>query len=279
MQTQDEIAESKRLRAEYRRAQKSRATEPSERGGGYTFEELERIREESLQAAASRPLFSGTGTSTDAPQYPHVFSSGAHGNTLSVFGEKFALPVGTSRTEREFYEEITIPPPRTVPMRLNERLVPIQEMDPLCRGAFPGYKSLNRLQSVVYPLGYRTNENLLVCAPTGAGKTDVAMLTVLRCISQYARNLAEPALGTANGTGVGSGNGKAHAQDHFGIAKNDFKIIYVAPMKALAAEIVRKFSKRLQYLGIKVRELTGESLRRFVRPCPCFCSFILGSET
>ena len=31
-----------------------------------------------------------------------------------------------------------------------------------------------------------------------------------------------------------------------------------APMKALAAEIVRKLGKRLQWLSIKVRELTGD---------------------
>ena len=31
-----------------------------------------------------------------------------------------------------------------------------------------------------------------------------------------------------------------------------------APMKALAAEIVRKLGKRLQWLSVKVRELTGD---------------------
>ena len=34
--------------------------------------------------------------------------------------------------------------------------------------AFKGYQSLNRVQSIVYPVGYETNENMLVCAPTGA---------------------------------------------------------------------------------------------------------------
>jgi len=29
-------------------------------------------------------------------------------------------------------------------------------------------------------------------------------------------------------------------------------------MKALASEIVDKFSKKLQYLGVKVREFTGD---------------------
>lgn len=42
------------------------------------------------------------------------------------------------------------------------------------------------------------------------------------------------------------------------MARNDFKIVFVAPMKALAAEIVRKFSSRLKWLGIEVRELTGD---------------------
>jgi len=31
-----------------------------------------------------------------------------------------------------------------------------------------------------------------------------------------------------------------------------------APMKALASEIVRKFAKRLQWLAVRVRELTGD---------------------
>ncbi len=37
------------------------------------------------------------------------------------------------------------------------------------------------------------------------------------------------------------------------------KIVYVAPMKALAAEMVDNFSKRLEPLGISVRELTGDT--------------------
>ena len=36
------------------------------------------------------------------------------------------------------------------------------------------------------------------------------------------------------------------------------KVVYVAPMKALAAEMTESFSKRLNPLGISVRELTGD---------------------
>ena len=84
-------------------------------------------------------------------------------------------------------------------------------------------------------------------APTGAGKTDVAMLTILRVISQF-----------ADENKIQLGPSKAKGYESFGVRLDDFKIIYVAPMKALAAEITGKLSKRLSWLDIKVRELTGD---------------------
>lgn len=44
----------------------------------------------------------------------------------------------------------------------------------------------------------------------------------------------------------------------FAVNLDDFKIVYVAPMKALAAEITEKLGKRLAWLGIKCREYTGD---------------------
>ena len=41
-------------------------------------------------------------------------------------------------------------------------------MDGLCKRTFRGYETLNRMQSLVYPVAYKTNENMLICAPTGA---------------------------------------------------------------------------------------------------------------
>ena len=40
------------------------------------------------------------------------------------------------------------------------------------------------MQSVVFDTAYNTNENLLISAPTGAGKTNVAMATILREVKQ-----------------------------------------------------------------------------------------------
>lgn len=41
------------------------------------------------------------------------------------------------------------------------------------------------------------------------------------------------------------------------IDKTAIKAIYVAPMKALAQEVVSKFSERLSPLGLVVKEYTG----------------------
>lgn len=49
-----------------------------------------------------------------------------------------------------------------------------------------------------------------------------------------------------------------HTATEFAVDADGFKIVYVAPMKALAAEITEKFNKRLSWLGIRCREYTGD---------------------
>jgi len=178
----------------------------------------------------------------DGPQYPHVYKAHGAGNTLAAGGRKYGLPAGSVRTDHEKYEEYSIPAAEVGKLGVGRKLVEISEMDGLCKRTFKGYKSLNRMQSLVYPVAYKTNENLLICAPTGAGKTDAAMLAILNAIGH---NLSpDPAA-------------DPDASD-FVINSEDFKIIYVAPMKALAAEITEKLGRRLAWLGIQVREFTGD---------------------
>jgi len=47
------------------------------------------------------------------------------------------------------------------------------------RSQFDGVKKLNLVQSRVYESAMLSSENLLLCAPTGAGKTNVALMTIL----------------------------------------------------------------------------------------------------
>ncbi|KAG0300672.1 hypothetical protein BGZ98_008986, partial [Dissophora globulifera] len=210
---------------------------------GFDQEDLRKAREEQLRNNAAMPLASSQQkTSFSGPDYPHVYQSTKGGNMLSSIGKAFALPAGAERVDEKDYEEITIPIAKQAPRRLTEKIIMIEDMDTLCSTTFKAYSSLNRIQSIVYPVAYETNENLLMCAPTGAGKTDVSLLAILRTISQHCTPTPRPGIDPKQ----------------YVVAKNDFKIVFVAPMKALAAEIVRKFSSRLKWLGIEVRELTGD---------------------
>lgn len=175
-------------------------------------------------------------------EYPHVYRSHDAGNTLSAHGKRYALPMGSERLEREKYEEYAIPAAKVDTLGRTQKLVEIKDLDGLCRGTFKGYKTLNRMQSLVYSVAYHTSENMLICAPTGAGKTDAAMLTILNTVAKNIRP---------------SPSEEPDATD-FVVSVEDFKIVYVAPMKALAAEITEKLGKRLAWLGIQVRELTGD---------------------
>ena len=49
-------------------------------------------------------------------------------------------------------------------------------------------KTLNRIESIVFDAAYNTNENLLVSAPPGAGKTNIAMLTIVHEIKKNITN-------------------------------------------------------------------------------------------
>ncbi|CAI7654593.1 unnamed protein product [Penicillium crustosum] len=176
------------------------------------------------------------------PSYPHVFKQHTSGNTLSANGKKYGLPLGSEQIEEPKYTEFAIPASKVGTLGKGRKLVEIAEMDGLCRGTFKGYKSLNRMQSLLYDVAYKTSENMLICAPTGAGKTDAAMLTVLNAVG---KNTSPNPLENPEAT-------------EFTVQVDDFKIVYVAPMKALAAEVTEKLGKRLAWLGIKVRELTGD---------------------
>ncbi|GAB1729288.1 hypothetical protein NU195Hw_g3501t1 [Hortaea werneckii] len=175
-------------------------------------------------------------------QYPHVYKAHDAGNTLSSHGKKYALPMGSERIERPLYEEYAIPATKVNTLAKQQKLVQIADLDGLCKRTFRGYTTLNRMQSLVFSVAYQTSENMLICAPTGAGKTDAAMLTILNTVAKniHPSPIDEP------------------EAEEFAVHTDDFKIVYVAPMKALAAEITEKLGKRLAWLGIQVRELTGD---------------------
>lgn len=161
-----------------------------------------------------------------------AFQQGAH----LMANKRCELPAGSYRTQKKGYEEVHVPALKPKPFGDNEELVKIEAMPEWAHPAFQGMKSLNRVQSRVYDAALFSARNLLLCAPTGAGKTNVALLTMLHTIELHGRR------GRTDGT----------------VDTSAFKIVYVAPMKALVAEMVGNFSERLKPYGVNVRELTGD---------------------
>lgn len=145
---------------------------------------------------------------------------------------KCTLPPDSFRISKKGYEEIYVPAVKAKPPNMKQ--IAKEDMPTWTRSAFndPNFKQLNLIQSTVYEKAMLSSDNLLVCAPTGAGKTNIALLTMLQEIGKWRKG------------------------DKIDI--NKFKIVYISPMKALVAEQVGTFQGRLKAYGIKVKELTGD---------------------
>ncbi len=178
---------------------------------------------------------------------PFDLSALASEGTREYYEMSGGLPPGATKFYKPGeYEMVHIPIPERRPQVKDGDLISIDTLEPAwARLAFKGTKHLNAMQSKVYECAFRNSENILVCAPTGAGKTNIAMLTLLQQLKQFAHtnaiDIEEEIL--------------SHRKQGW---CNGFKAVYVAPMKALAQEVVAKFRERLNPLGLVVKENTGD---------------------
>ena len=104
------------------------------------------------------------------------------------------------------YEEVHVPALKPKEFASGEKLMPMEDLPSWARPAFKGMQTLNRVQSRVADMALKGVDNILLCAPTGAGKTNVAMLTILH---EIGKNLNEDNT----------------------LQLDNFKVVYVAPMK------------------------------------------------
>ncbi|XP_014247747.1 putative U5 small nuclear ribonucleoprotein 200 kDa helicase [Cimex lectularius] len=158
-----------------------------------------------------------------------VFSQGSH----FMSNKRCQLPDGSFRKQRKGYEEVHVPALKPKPYDPGEDLVPIEKLPHYVQPSFEEFRTLNRIQSRLYKACLESDENMLLCAPTGAGKTNVALLCMLREIGK-------------------------HINEDGTINVDEFKIIYVAPMRSLVQEMVGSFGKRLSCYNLTVSELTGD---------------------
>jgi pre-mRNA-splicing helicase BRR2 len=144
------------------------------------------------------------------------------------------LPPGSTKRTFKGWEEIHVPAPKRVSGDQAAEIPTAQALPDWARIGFGTAPRLNRIQSKCFPSAFHDDGNMLICAPTGSGKTNVAMLTMLREIGK-------------------------HRDDATGAIDLDaFKIVYISPLKALVAEQTGNFGKRLAPYNINVAELTGD---------------------
>ncbi|KAK6956701.1 hypothetical protein Daesc_001980 [Daldinia eschscholtzii] len=117
--------------------------------------------------------------------------------------------------------------PDEPPVVNSTRLIdPRQALPDKFRAVFP-YELFNVVQSRCFPLVYGTNDNVVVSAPTGSGKTAILEMAICKLVMS-----------------PGSEN---------------YKIVYQAPTKSLCSERAKDWEKKFSHMGLRCIELTGDT--------------------
>ncbi|GAA5906230.1 hypothetical protein JCM8208_000668 [Rhodotorula glutinis] len=107
------------------------------------------------------------------------------------------------------------------------KLRPVSELPDALRSLWR-FGVFNAVQSVCFDTVYHTEENIVVSAPTGAGKTVLFELAIVRLFTSS--------------------------------PSNDVKVLYMAPTKSLCSERTLDWKRKFEHgLGWAVQELTGDS--------------------
>ncbi|RFU28853.1 hypothetical protein B7463_g7496, partial [Scytalidium lignicola] len=184
-------------------------------------------------ARTSRPILATRGSIyTQAPiDFSDPFDiSGPVGDNFKIGSvdelELFDIPNQNPNDSAPFHpSEVTAldrPPPRAHGIQL----VSPHELPDRFRHLFP-YQLFNAVQSKCFNAMYRTDDNVVISAPTGSGKTVLLELAICK--------LAE------------------------GHDSGQFKIVYQAPTKSLCHERMKDWQKKFSHLNLPCAELTGDT--------------------
>lgn len=115
---------------------------------------------------------------------------------------------------------------RSRPVVQGIQLVAVSDLPDRVRALFP-FACFNAVQSRCFSSIYTTDHNFVLSSPTGSGKTVIFELAICRLV-----------LALQGGT---------------------FKVVYMAPTKALCAERKRDWKTKFSALGLQCEEMTGDS--------------------
>ena len=114
----------------------------------------------------------------------------------------------------------------------------VQEDMPCCFRECFNFGFFNAVQSECFNDIFRSDRSMVVSAPTGAGKTTLFDLAMLKLLSR---------------------NNTDHTHTHFRHTPGLLKTVYLCPTKSLAQERVRDWNARFGKIGVVVEEITGDS--------------------
>ena len=106
------------------------------------------------------------------------------------------------------------------------RLVSLHHLPDRVRSVFH-HPLFNAIQSKCFPIAYQTNDNFIVSAPTGGGKTAILEMAICRLVC--------------------------------GCQAGQYKIVYMAPTKSLCSERQRDWQAKFSALDLQCAELTGDT--------------------
>lgn len=105
-------------------------------------------------------------------------------------------------------------------------LLPVSDIQDKFRSLFD-FPLFNAIQSKCFPSVYNNDDNIVLSAPTGSGKTVIMELAICRLLTT--------------------------------LKDERFKVIYQAPTKSLCSERFRDWNRKFAALGLQCAELTGDT--------------------
>ena len=150
-----------------------------------------------------------------------------------------ALPEDAPRGELGYTDALAPPVNKTVrqvgslgkksrgpPVIQGIQLVPATSLPDQLRSVF-NFEVFNAVQSKCFASAFKSDDNLVVSAPTGSGKTVIMELAICRLVAEC--------------------------------KGQDFKVVYQAPTKSLCAERFNDWQKKFNVLNLECAELTGDT--------------------